>query len=305
MIRPRIQDGELARGAIGRYKVFNELPSYAVAVGCIRLHAAVENKSLTVSEALALGCGVSLRDLIARNTMLPYTAHVSSGDVATPNCAWPSGTLRRLGLALPRSHAYLCRSCVANDLADGYSYWRRDHQLPGAYVCQRHKEPLLRMPDLSALDDQPSESLEDAEVDPLANSTEVLESEAVVRFQRFSMAFLGRAQPIDAKQYSETVIRRGTAHGFVTRPRVKCQRISEFATRLFPPQWLYDVFPGIVNSTPGELFPPIDYALKPTGHAVTAGHCVALAIMYDSPADFFDDLEGRLPAPREERTFRC
>ena len=296
MIVPRLQDGELARGAIGRLRVFNDLPSYAVAVKCIRLKAGVEDESLSVPEALASVMGTSLQALTTQYTMLPYTAHVAVDGASRTPCPWPSPTLRRLGLALPRAHAYFCRSCVAADLVAGYSYWRREHQLPGAYVCQLHGEPLLRTPDLSAFDDQPSEAMANAELEPLATDPETLESDAVARFQLFAEVFLRRSSPIDEATYAAAVMRRGAEHGFVTRPRIKCRRISELVSSNFPPGWLLDVFPGIAGVSPGELFAPIDYVLKPTGYAATAGHCAALAIMYRSPSEFFEALAAEHPA---------
>src|SRR5205814_3898108 len=201
LIVPRLQEGELARGAIGRLRVFNDLPSYAVAVKCIRLKAGVEDESLSVPEALASVMGTSLQALTTQYTMLPYTAHVAVDGASRTQCPWPSPTLRRLGLALPRAHAYFCRSCVAADLVAGYSYWRREHQLPGAYVCQMHGEPLLRTPDLSAFDDQPVEAMANAELEPLASDPETLESGAVARFQLFAEVLLRRSSPIDEATY--------------------------------------------------------------------------------------------------------
>ena len=288
LIVPRLQDGELARGAIGRLRVFNDLPSYAVAVKCIRLKAGVEDESLSVPEALASVMGTSLQALTTQYTMLPYAAHAAVDGASRTQCPWPSPTLRRLGLALPRAHAYFCRSCVASDLVAGYSYWRREHQLPGAYVCQLHGEPLLRTPDLSAFDDQPSEAMANAELEPLATDPETSESDAVARFQLFAEVFLRRSSPIDKATYAAAVMRRGAEHGFVTRPGIKCRRISELVSSNFPPGWLLDVFPGIAGVSPGELFAPIDYVLKPTGYAATAGHCAALALLYRSPAEFFE-----------------
>ena len=296
MILPRLQDGELARGAIGRLRTFNELPSYAAGVKCIRLQAGTDDESLSVLEALALVMGMSLQALTTQYTMLPYTAHVAIVDASKTECPWSSPTLRRLGLALPRGNAYFCRSCVAADLVGGFSYWRREHQLPGAYICRLHEEPLLRTLDLSALDDQPYESMATAALDPLATDPETLESDAVARFQSFAEAFLTRAHPIDEAQYVAAVLRRGAEYGFVTRPRIKCQRISELVSRNFPAQWLLDIFPGIEGVAPGELFAPIDYVLKATGYAATAGHCAALAIMYRSPSEFFEALAAEHPA---------
>lgn len=292
---PRLQDGELARGAIGRFRVFNDLPSYAVAVKCIRVQAGAKDESLSVPEALAAVMGTSLQALTTQYTMLPYTAHVAIDGEPMTQCPWPSPTLRR-GLALPRANAYFCQSCVAADLVAGYSYWRREHQLPGVFVCQLHGEPLLRTPDLSAFDDQPSEAMANAELEPLATDPETLESGAVARFQSFAEVFLRRSSPLDKAPYVAAVMRRGAEHGFVTRPRIKCRRISELVSSRFPPRWLLDVFPGIAGVSPGGLFAPIDYVLKPTGHAATAGHCAALAIMYRSPSEFFEALAAEHPA---------
>lgn len=296
LIVPRLQEGELARSAIGRFRVFNDLPSYPAAVKCLRSHAGATDDSMSVAEALAWTIGMPLRMLASAHTMLPYTAHVAANPLAEKRCQWPTSTLRRLGLALPRARAYFCRSCVATDLVDGYSYWRREHQLPGAYVCGQHGEPLMRTPDLSAFDDQTSEAIASAELEPLAADSETQKSDAAARFQLFARAFLDRSSPLDQATYTAAVLRRGAERGFVTRPGVKCERISELVSTTFPAGWLLDVLPGIESISRGDLFAPIDYAMKRTGHAATAGHCAALALLYRSPAEFFNAMAAERPA---------
>lgn len=40
-----------------------------------------------------------------------------------------------------------CHECtLADDYEHGFAYWRRDHQLPGVLVCQKHGTPLLALP---------------------------------------------------------------------------------------------------------------------------------------------------------------
>jgi len=54
----------------------------------------------------------------------------------------------QLGLLTSRFRANhplkACRSCIAEDVdMAGIATWRRSHQFPGIWVCQRHREPLL------------------------------------------------------------------------------------------------------------------------------------------------------------------
>ena len=44
-----------------------------------------------------------------------------------------------------RYHEWLCPDCVASDVSKCpfFSYWRRDHQLPGHLWCVKHSSPLM------------------------------------------------------------------------------------------------------------------------------------------------------------------
>ena len=61
------------------------------------------------------------------------------------------GLARDLGMTRSAFNAHpprrSCHECtLADDDEHGFAYWRRDHQLPGVLVCQKHGTPLLALP---------------------------------------------------------------------------------------------------------------------------------------------------------------
>jgi hypothetical protein len=81
---PQLQDGELARSAIGGFRVFNDLPSYFAAVECLRLNAGAADESLSVPEALASATGMSLHALTTAigGANINYPEHTSASTMA-------------------------------------------------------------------------------------------------------------------------------------------------------------------------------------------------------------------------------
>jgi hypothetical protein len=91
-------------------------------------------------------------EVICKRTLMPYYFPLrTSSDVANAISAVRVGGLGgvkgRLGILASRFGAAhplkACAECMKSDVIDhGVSYWHRDHQWPGVFICDRHKTVL-------------------------------------------------------------------------------------------------------------------------------------------------------------------
>lgn len=66
-----------------------------------------------------------------------------------------------------RKGAWFCTRCVDEDQAFWHlTYWRRSHQIPGAHLCLKHREPLHTVYERDAFERPPHHWLDAAESDP-------------------------------------------------------------------------------------------------------------------------------------------
>ncbi|MFM9328004.1 TnsD family Tn7-like transposition protein [Paenibacillus mesotrionivorans] len=100
-----------------------------------------------------LGSVYTVEDLIMRHTLYPYYSAFLPQEKAQTifklmSEGAPWGEVH-IVLGIPASliklptHLKYCRSCYASDISDYHEpYWHSSHQIPGVFVCPRHKVPL-------------------------------------------------------------------------------------------------------------------------------------------------------------------
>lgn len=94
------------------------------------------------------------RSIILERTLLPYyfpfrTAADRDNAVAAARMSGLGSLKGRLGILASRFGAAhplkACSQCIELDQVEhGTSYWHRDHQWPGVWICPKHDAPLLR-----------------------------------------------------------------------------------------------------------------------------------------------------------------
>jgi hypothetical protein len=151
LVVPAPKPGELAIGYWGAVLRWNGL-SRNVADGrqALRLFTGQSVNFCDVPrvELLAKIAAMDLESYVRHHTMFPLrravTKDVSGGMLGQGKyraSMISGGTLR-----VPRPQAYLCQECVREDLGfHGYAYWRREHQLPGQWRCDKHGATLSRV----------------------------------------------------------------------------------------------------------------------------------------------------------------
>jgi hypothetical protein len=153
--------------------------------------------ALPSSWQLAALSGMPRTDYVRHHTMLPVIAVVEGQGPTSPFGAEKPSRVIRSGATLHARRVHLCRKCVQEDLSSRpYSWFRRNHNLPGIEMCPRHACPLesVHAPDpwcrlphhwWARGDTEPSE------INPQSKS----ECQFQVRLQETYQHFLDRDRP--------------------------------------------------------------------------------------------------------------
>ena len=129
------------------------LQLFGTARGRWDFHLPSHLNELCASTQLRLGTP----EAIVRNaTTIPYYTlfrdpNVASSVLEQVRGNSSRGLARYLGMTRSAFNAHpprrSCHDCIlADEDNHGFAYWRRDHQLPGVLVCQKHGTPLLALP---------------------------------------------------------------------------------------------------------------------------------------------------------------
>lgn len=100
--------------------------------------------------AIARLAGVDPREMLEHHTMFPYAVAFMAPEtqrrLTIKALTTHTGSLSSLTKNISHGVRYrrLCKACVEADLAQyGEAYWHREHLLPGALMCLRHRKTLF------------------------------------------------------------------------------------------------------------------------------------------------------------------
>lgn len=145
LIIPEIMPNELHWGYMGRILALNAIRTKDIpkALSAIRRHGDFD--FILHGSGSALGILSSITNLSEMefsrdHTLVPLYAF----EHYCQDYAFGLSLRRKLAASLLSfRHLCFCNKCVDDDLLRfGFSYWRRDHQLPGSFWCQHHQTKL-------------------------------------------------------------------------------------------------------------------------------------------------------------------
>jgi len=148
LIRPSPMPEELHRGYLGRVININGLKSEKDAINRISIMFGLEtNPRYTwqyCAEELGLMAGMTEEKFIRF-----HSNYSVNGDLTISFLYYPDSEIRTTSKSqliygiCP--YANFCKECVSEDeVFHGFSYWRRDHQIPGQLWCPKHRIALQR-----------------------------------------------------------------------------------------------------------------------------------------------------------------
>lgn len=242
IVVPQPMPDEIARSILGRMLRWNGLRRCK---GIEAVRALREATGISASEAgptvvlIAQILGRDPRGFVEQHTLLPWWLIVRP-----KNWLDEDGRLRDSSLAQTiqpqRPYVSLCPKCVSEDLQfHGHSYWRRAHQLDGAYECLKHGVGLRHYADVDTVQTYPSEALDYA---PLKVSGTLRAAER--RFQRL-ITDLGENQiSIPGTIAFARLKRLLTAQGEGPFGPKQLVTIQETLEETFSQEWMRETTPG-------------------------------------------------------------
>ena len=306
MITAQPLSDEFMLGHLGRWRSVNHFRSVAQCLDELGRQYADQQwgpKNPLTPQIMARHSGLEVDDYIRLHTMLPFTAF-SVYDKRIVNEAWSMNVAKRHGAGTPREAAYCCPSCAKEDLDYwGYSYWRRSHQLPGVYWCQKHPNERLHAVDApDAFGVQPHLWIGAAKTRIHDMPIALQEHAEVRRFWEFCLAMLDHGRPLTIKGVRRVLGARAIASDLrIHNTSGSGRRPSDLAGVVFPPAFLQAVFPTLAKKPPGVYFRPIDGAVRTGNRASTAtGTALVASMLFSSVAPTFKAFIAADQQAREE-----
>jgi len=237
------------------------------------------------------------REYARRHTLLPFLRAVSRRRPALPHGHKSDWTiLRRAGMSLARAGVYFCRSCnVAARDELGFSFYRRDHQIPGVHWCPTHHEPLLRVEDERAFESPPH--WHEHVAIRLPKTLDPSRHPIIGRYYEVVRGMLEQGRPLDIATASRRLRRRALQLRLLTTRNKGAGAIGETILSVAPHSWLSSLLPNRGLMSAEAIARNVDLLISssPGNHSATL-YALAVATLYDSGADGIRDI-WRLRTP--------
>jgi hypothetical protein len=244
MIKTRPYPDEFISGHIGRIRILNRLRNNKVTVDYLKRHLHINNRC----NALAAISKLSKTEYIQKHTLIPLLhvynpEHIASCEAAEFGSETNSYWDREPKSVTSVQTVKCCQSCVRYQLDKlGFSYWIRQHQIPGLLLCHIHKEPLIRITVDNAFENAPHSHLESRtstwEVEPSYNN-----SLSIDKYSSVTTSLLSLKRPLKKSQLfiqkDHTKYFWGYSHADLKHILTKRQQII---FRSYPHSWINRYF---------------------------------------------------------------
>jgi hypothetical protein len=281
---------EILQGWRGRVSVLNslktdaEVESALLEVAFKKLQTVGDDPDFVDCAAAALG--TPRQDLIRRNTLIPFfDALVNLKQNKPGRPSYQQRTYqKRAPLRLDGKHVLFCPQCAAEDVAfRRFSYWRRSHQLPGAFCCSTHGAALVIAGDRKCFNQCPDSFLNG----PLQTCTQPDDGPArviLLRYARIAEDILDNASTIESAAASSLLGALAKAAELrISKPGAR-KAVSTHLMDLLPLTWLEDTFPRVTWER-DKYISTIDGACTPNATRYTASTLCLLAAVFYGDAD--------------------
>lgn len=305
----KVLPDEIDRGYLGRVMRFNGVRERKDALQALRVCAGEpadggEGLRTGTVALLASLAAMPLEQFVAEHTTLPWRRAIAWSKTDVEHGGEDSESIISIsGMRLARNAAYLCPDCVAADQVElGFSYWRRDHQLPGRERCARHGTMLARVDNEWAFVKSPASFIK-ADQAKVLDESNAQEQIMVQRFHAIADALMARKLPVPIAVMRGVLHRRGQASGMqVHGGEVKHTLLSDVIKRAFPTNWLREVYPALASKPERKLMNRVDgvfYFAK--GASSVEPYFLALAVLFDSADEAIQTLLQAEAQPQPAR----
>jgi TniQ len=289
LVRPAPMPEELDRGYLGRVMRINglrcERRTCDYMYGMFGLEKNPSHKR-AILHGLSLVAGQPLEDFAQHHLLLPIRIEMELDYPDRPHDIQLSSLLLSDGcLTRTRPGAYSCRACVSEDeRLYGFSFWRRDHQIPGQWWCKNHCEPLQFDENAKAFYDSPSLSEANAQRVPKRIVTEARSNPNILKFLDVIACLINMPAVINpytvSKAFRVQARKFGIFEFYLFPPKIS---LSTLGADAFPFQWLKTAFPNIFDETKNHGYARFDRVLD------QPGRCYSLWLFFLAACVLFQD----------------
>lgn len=247
----------------------------------------IPHKGQAASKLLSFAAALQHEDLIQDHSLVPYLRAVSGTEQENWKLPHGSPLYRRTFFSitrLAREGAWFCPVCADEDMASqGYSYWRRSHQLPGVDWCNKHRYTTLhQLSSATPFQHQPHSCIKQGISMNYDYSLNTSQREIIQRFIDVSHGILRVVFPMPRESARNLVATRlDTDLKDATRSTTSITLIEQ-AHKLFPSKWLKIHFPELFTVTSPCNGEP-SFPLHDTSH-----FALALALLFSSATEALD-----------------
>lgn len=302
MIFLAVLPDEVHLGYWGRLSRWNGLRDGKEAVSALadaaRKRGFAKEKA-TFTELLAFAASMPLREFVVRHTQLPYRRSFASHKHDLAHGDESDLSMIRLSAnRYVRAEAFFCAHCVAKDVEDlGVSYWRRSHQIPGAYICAEHGVALHYVQSKAPFHLAPSLALDGCHAMNARWVSKIQKNKAVSEFLALSMALAGKEQPISVRGARMVLVERARKQNLAIHATDASRaRLSDRILLRYPKEWLVLVFPKVLTKESGQIMHQLDGALycSTLPSSVTA-YLLAVGTLFDTAHEAIEELGSSTP----------
>lgn len=228
---------------------------------------------------------ITFQEFVMRHTTTPLRRAITSDQ---PDLAhWLINShcvLSECGFHALKRGAYFCKNCAAEDQTfHGFSYWRREHQLPGVYWCPKHGDNLYFVGEKVAFSCSPAACGASAIQLEGAWLEHGKENRYIQRAFDICSALIDRAAPLSEQQVSKALVQRASEFGFQLffYQRNMKPLLSDRVLECFGRAWSAAVFPMLFGKETGEFSHQLDGVFFGTKSSVM-DYVLAAAVLFDS-----------------------
>lgn len=285
ILRPSALPDEIAKGIKGRILRLNGWTSERDAMQSLHEWARVEFPSegpLCSVEILAKVVGIDVTRFVRDHTTLPFRRSIVTLQADVPHGSpQHRSLLEKRALCDVRPAAYFCRECVREDCDfHGAAYWRRSHQLPGVFWCQKHGCALSIAASTSVMLSSPTEFLKQCEEASADWVKDLKGNAAIGNFLAISNDLMISDRPFDEFYVSRAV--RARLQELRANAQVRFQ-LRDLIKSKFDVRWL-DQVSIHVGRKPAQLWNILDRATCLARAGVNSvGYALIFAALYESP----------------------
>lgn len=305
LLRPAAFPDEFAIGYAGRFMKMNALSDEKIAFQMLREwggNPSASSREVPKIELLAKVAELETARFVRDHTAIALQCAFSATQLCVPHgsCDRP-GLLWSVALRSLRPGAYFCTKCVHEDIEfHGMSYWRREHQLPGLYWCQKHDAPLAIVRMKHAFRLAPSAYLSSHEKLDAQWVDKLRQCPRVLNFLLVCDDLIARTLPLPERAVARVVTLRARSLGLHTgRGEARQTLVSDFLSDRFDLAWLRSVIPSFQRKIDDQHCSSIDRAVlgKKVG-ATSLVYAVIIAALFENVEDALNSvIEAAMYAP--------